>query len=112
MIERIVLVILGIILIAASGYLSPAVDGLVSSLGGRLKDPGTGAGQEVFEGDDILDNKTKWRIIVAGFVLLALVAVFSLISVYTLNKKINTLYDSVRNMEEDVGALKTSSADE
>ncbi len=113
MIIRIILVILGIILIAVSEKAAPLAEAFSGISGKKAGNNGEGSkrAEEKSEEEDILSIK-KWRIIVAGFAVLAAIAVFSLISVYTLNKKINTLYESVRNMEEDVGALKAASADE
>ncbi len=112
MITRILLIISGLLILLLSGKLSgPAEKVLCSVTGAFGNSEKAGNREETFEEEDILNNSTKWRIIVAGFVCLTLVAVISLVSVYMLNKKINTLYVSVQNMEEDVGALKGSLAD-
>ena len=52
--------------------------------------------------DDILDNKTKWRLIVAGYVIFILFAVFAVISIIRLNAKINTLYGFTQDMNQRI----------
>ncbi|MCR4743734.1 MAG: hypothetical protein K5894_00720 [Lachnospiraceae bacterium] len=61
------------------------------------------------EEDDDLTGKAKWRLIVAGYVIFILFAVFAAVSIFTLNQKINTLYGSVRSLEETVSELENSS---
>ena len=62
-----------------------------------------------YEEDDILNNKSKWRLIVASYVIFVLFAVFSFVSIFTLNKKINTLYGSIQNLEETVQEMQAVS---
>jgi len=87
--------IAGILLLVLAVKAGPLLDGvMVRAIPDEKPD------QNEKEEDDILNNKTKWRVILAGFIILGAVAVFSVISVFTLNHKINTLYNSVQNMEE------------
>ncbi len=58
------------------------------------------------EEEDDLTGKSKWRLIIAGYVIIILFAVFASVSIYTLNQKINTLYGSVRSLEETVADLQ------
>ncbi len=58
------------------------------------------------EEDDDLTGRSKWRLIIAGYLILILFAVFASVSIYTLNQKINTLYGSVRTLEENVAELQ------
>ncbi len=111
MIIRVVLILSGILVILFSGLLSPALDSILSTLpaSGTLKDE-TGEKNKEEEEEDIVNKKTL-RLMTAALVICILVAVFSLLSIYTLNKKINSLYNTVQNMEEDIGALKASSAE-
>ena len=53
-------------------------------------------------GDDIVDNKTKWRLIIAGYVIFVLFAVFSIISIIRLNAKINTLYGFTQDLDQRI----------
>ena len=50
--------------------------------------------------EDIVDNKTKWRLIVAGYIVFILFAVLSVISMLRLNAKINTLYGFTQDLEQ------------
>ena len=111
MIIRVVLISAGILIILFSGLLSPALDRLL----GAIPAPGTqkedkGEIKEDEEEEDIV-NKRTLRLMTACLVICILVALFSLLSIYTLNQKINSLYNTVQNMEEDIGALKASSAE-
>ncbi len=54
------------------------------------------------EEDDILNNKTKWRLIIAGYVIFILFAVFSIISIIRLNNKINTLYGFTQELDQRI----------
>ena len=59
--------------------------------------------------EDILDNKTKWRMIIAGYVIFILFALFTIVSVIRLNSKINTLYGFTQDLDqriEDVSETK------
>ena len=58
------------------------------------------------EEEDELTAKGRWKLIIAGYVILILFAVFSTVSIFTLNQKINTLYGSVRSLEETVAELE------
>ena len=91
----------GIVIIAASPVLE--------QLGGRflfraVKDKASDTAEE-----DMLDNKTKWRMIIAGYVIFILFAIFSIVSIIRLNTKINTLYGFTQDLEqriEDVSGTK------
>ena len=52
--------------------------------------------------DDIVDNKTKWRLIVAGYAVFILFAVFAVVSIIRLNAKINTLYGFTQELEQRI----------
>jgi len=64
----------------------------------RMKQTDTAVSGE----DDILDNKTKWRLIIAGYVIFILFAIFSVISIIRLNSKINTLYGFTQDLEQRI----------
>ena len=59
------------------------------------------------EEEDILDNKVKWRLIMAGYVVFILFAVFSVISIVKLNAKINTLYGFTKDLENRIEETDT-----
>ena len=52
--------------------------------------------------DDLLDNKTKWRLIIAGYAVFILFAIFAVISIIRLNAKINTLYGFTQDLEQRI----------
>ena len=100
MIIRLILMGAGVILLLSARLLSPFMDRIAGNV-----EFGTDFRAEAGEDDDILNNKTKWKLIVAGYIFFALVSIFSVVSVFTLNNKINTLYKSVQELESrDVSA--------
>ncbi len=84
----------GVIVILSAELLSPAVDRIVKHAVIR-ENPAEFSEEE----DDILNNKQKWKLLIAGYIIFALISVFSVVSVFTLNHKINTLYKSVQELE-------------
>ena len=100
MIIRLILMGAGVILLLSAGRLSPFMDRIAGNVEIR-GDFRVEAGED----DEILNNKTKWKLIVAGYIFFLLVSIFSVVSVFTLNNKINTLYKSVQELESrDVSA--------
>ena len=75
----------GLAIIAAS----PVFEFLAGCIGERFF-ADTGTVSQTQE-DDILDNKTKWRLIIAGYVIFILFAVFAIISIIRLNAKIGAI---------------------
>ena len=53
-------------------------------------------------GEDILDNKKKWRLIVAGYIFFIIFAVFSIASIIRLNTKINNMYEFSNSQQETI----------
>ncbi len=100
MILRIAFVAAGLFILVLAERLSPRFSEDTLNRTGREKVPYI-YGEE----DDILDNRTKWKVLVAGYIVFALIAVFSVVSVFTLNSKINTLYHSVQELESTVGSM-------
>ena len=94
---RLLLIAAGVLLLVFSEKLSPFVDRILPKAV-----PGKKPEIITEEEDGIVDNKTKWRVLIAGYILFALIAVFSLLSIFTLNQKINTLYTSVQRLESEV----------
>ena len=92
----------GILLLAFAGKAAPLLDRVMVRL-----IPAGKQEQNEKEEDDILNNKIRWRVILTGFIILGIVAAVSLISVFTLNNKINTLYNSVQSLEEKVEELSS-----
>ncbi len=96
-------VLIGMLAVAGA----PLIEGAVNWLDSRIdvfEDDGTGTLE-----DDILDNKKKWRLIVAGYVIFILFAIISIASIIRLNAKINTLYGFTQDLEqriEEVGDKK------
>ncbi len=101
MVIRISCLLIGILLIALSGKIAPALDSIVGK-----PFPASEKEHLFTEEDDILDNKTKWRMILIGYIVFGVIAVFFLISIFTLNNKINTLYNSVQTMEEKLDSME------
>ncbi len=85
---------IGIAIIAAS----PVFEHIAGKL---IATSGNVAAEENAE-DDIVDNKTKWRLIIAGYAVFILFAVFSIISIIRLNAKINTLYGFTQDLEQRI----------
>ena len=86
----------GITIIAAS----PLIETLALKIAVRCRSKRTETLTEAE--DDILDNKTKWRLIIAGYVVFILFAVFSIISIIRLNAKINTLYSFTQELDQRI----------
>ncbi|MBR1875634.1 MAG: hypothetical protein IJ805_00840 [Lachnospiraceae bacterium] len=90
----------GLIIIGASPHLEKAL-GLI-----KLKKPvflTKPASDEGAAGaEDILDNKKKWRLIVAGYVIFILFAAFSVMAMFRLNTKINNIYEFSNSQQETI----------
>ena len=56
--------------------------------------------------DDIVDNKQKWRLIIAGYVIFILFAIVMIVSVIKLNAKINTLYGFSQDLDKRIESLE------
>jgi len=97
----------GLILIG----LSPLLEGLFSKLEPKLlmlrkrgsndhrlekKEDMIAEGPE----EDILDNKKKWRLIVSGYVIFIVFALLSIGAFFTLNMKINNIYEFSNSQQE------------
>ena len=85
----------GLILICAS----PLAEKLISKI--KLPEHNAGSAVQGTE-DDILDNKKKWRLIVAGYIIFILFAVFACAAIFTLNSKLNSLYKCTQNLQQQV----------
>ena len=94
--------------------LSPVLEGLFSKLESKLlilrrkgihdrgpekKDVMIAEGSEGPE-EDILDNKKKWRLIVSGYVIFIVFALLSTGAFFTLNMKINNIYEFSNSQQE------------
>ena len=114
MIVRIVIIAAGIIILMLSEKAAPVLNGVITPIlnAGREHKGKTAVYETaVSEEEDILDNKTKWRILLIGYALFLAIAIFSLISIFTLNNKINTLYSSIQDMEYRVNTMETGAGD-
>ena len=103
MIFRAGLILIGIILILTQKKTAPLLDRLAALF---LFNDSESREEDITAEDDILNNKTKWRMIVIGYVVFILFAIFAVVSIFTLNSKINTLYGSVQNLEETVQEMQ------
>ena len=108
MIVRIVLVVLGTLLILTSGLTERTLDNLWASLRRIFSDgndeihTGGATGTE----EDLLDNRKKWKILITGYIIFAIYAVVSIGAIFTLNRKINTLYGSITSMEKSMQEMQ------
>ncbi len=91
--------LIGVVVIAASPVIERLADRAVAVLDGHFT---CGQEQEIGAEEDILDNRTKWRLIIAGYVVFILFAVFSIISIIRLNAKINTLYGFTQDLDQRI----------
>ncbi len=57
-------------------------------------------------GEDLLDNKKKWRILIVGYCIFVLFMVFAAISIFTLNQKINNLSDITGELKVTVQQME------
>ncbi|MBO6134131.1 MAG: hypothetical protein J6P05_07360 [Lachnospiraceae bacterium] len=55
-----------------------------------------GIASRVDEGD-LLDNKLKWRILIIGYIVFILALILETAAIFTLNNKLNTLYDYIQS---------------
>ena len=108
MIVRIVLVVLGTLLILTSGLTERPLNTLLDMMhrgfsGGNDEiHAGGAAGTE----EDLLDNRKKWKILITGYIIFAIYAVVSIGAIFTLNRKINTLYGSITSMEKSMQEMQ------
>lgn len=52
--------------------------------------------------DDILDNKKKWHLIVAGYIIFVLFAIFACVAIFRLNAKINSMYEITQDLKQQI----------
>lgn len=108
MIFRVSIILVGIILLLTMRFTEEPVTRLIELFSFRKADTSSNRDNEE---DDILSNKTKWRLIISGYVIFILFAIFAMVSIFTLNKKINTLYGSIQNLEETVQEMQAVYSD-
>ncbi|HAL31865.1 MAG TPA: hypothetical protein DIS68_07135 [Lachnospiraceae bacterium] len=56
--------------------------------------------------DGIVDNRQKWRLIIAGYVIFILFAVAMIVSIVKLNAKINTIYGFSQDLDKRIESLE------
>lgn len=56
--------------------------------------------------DDLLDNKKKWRMIIAGYVIFILFAIFACVAIFRLNAKINSMYEITQDLKQQVETIE------
>ncbi|MCR4908040.1 MAG: hypothetical protein K5985_04355 [Lachnospiraceae bacterium] len=102
---RFVWAAVGILIIAAFPLHERAVNALWENCG-------AGAGlkkkrsEENEAGEDLLDNKKKWRILIAGYCIFVLFMIFAALSIYTLNQKINNLSESTKELKVTIQQME------
>ncbi len=108
MIIRIVLVVIGILLILTVRFTEKPVSALLSVF--KSVPPGDGENYEPDTGaeEDLLDNRKKWRFLIAGYAVFAIYVLLSIGAMFTLNRKINTLYGSITSMEASMKEIQES----
>jgi len=82
----------------AAPRLAPVFGGIISGMSRRDEQDGRADDPE----DDILNNRTKWRLIVAGYVFFIIFAIFSVVAILRLNAKVNTLYEHSKDMDQRI----------
>ena len=109
LIGRIIFLICGIVIGVTSGKTGAWVDGLIGLYSGsRHPEPfseGSANGTDLSGTEDLLDNRTKWKLLITGYIFFAVFMIAAVIAIFTLNQKINTLYGSIQNLEETVREL-------
>ena len=83
----------GMILIGASPLVRRQSDGA------EVESPEAGE-------DGIVDNRQKWRLIIAGYVIFILFAVAMIVSIVKLNAKINTIYGFSQDLDKRIESLE------
>ena len=53
-----------------------------------------------------MDNRQKWRLIIAGYVIFILFAVAMIVSIVKLNAKINTIYGFSQDLDKRIESLE------
>ena len=90
----------GLIIIGLSPFLEKLFGKIV------IKKPGASEEKAAVTEDspkeDILDNKKKWRLIVSGYVIFIIFALLSIGAMFTLNMKINNIYEFSNSQQETI----------
>ncbi len=95
----------GIVILCTAPFHERAVNALWKSWGERAKARSRKAGEEA-SGEDLLDNKRKWQFLIAGYCLFLLFVIFALISIFTLNQKINNLSETTQELKVTVQQME------
>ncbi len=102
MIVRIALVVCGLLLILTVKFTERPLESLLSLFGNALSGGESSSYQDAGAEEDLLDNKKKWRLLITGYVIFAIYLLVSIGAIFTLNRKINTLYGSITSMEKSI----------
>ena len=89
---------IGMAIIAAA----PLIERICGAVLARINAGEEETGKHGQAEDDILDNKTKWRLIIAGYAVFIIFAIVSIISIIRLNAKINTLYGFTQDLDQRI----------
>ena len=91
---RIILLVMAALIIALLPLYEKRLNGLIEAVRERLPGAATGAAKSqggIFEEEDILRNKNKWRLLVIGYCIFILFMIFATVSIVTLNTKLNNI---------------------
>ena len=91
----------GALLLCASPILEWTVDRMKKGASGETAD----------EEEDILSQKGKWRLILAGFAVMILFMAFAVFSILRLNSKLNSLHDFSENQQQVVNEQRETIKD-
>ncbi len=62
--------------------------------------------EEEDDGEDIVSNKNKWRLLIAGYCIFFLFMIFTTVSIVTLNTKINNVSLAAEDIMDRLSALE------
>ena len=114
MIIRTSLILLGIILLLTMRYTEGSVTRLIELFSFCKADASLNTD---YEEDDILNNRSKWRMIITGYVIFVLFAVFAVASIFTKKsthcmEAFGILKKQCRRCRKSVGVLKSDDSDD
>ena len=107
---RILLLVLAALIPALLPLYEKKLNGALKLL--REKMPKTPELQEkeslIIDEEDILSNKNKWRILMAGYCIFILFMIFATVSILTLNTKLNNISAATADIMDRVTVLETN----
>ena len=90
---RIILLVLAVLIIALLPLYEKRLNGLFELVRGKIHKPGESRENlsDLSDEEDILSNKSKWRMLLIGYCVFILFMIFATISIVTLNTKLNNI---------------------